>query len=491
VSQNDWHKRCECKTCLQIEEEEGSPSGPLLRFVNAIAEDVERDYPRVAIDTLAYMYTRKAPKITRPRPNVIVRLCSIECSFLQPLTHDVNKAFRDDILEWSKICNRLYIWDYVTNFQHYLMPHPNLRVLEPNIRFFVDHGVKGILEQGNNRTVGGEFQEMRAWILAKMLWNPDLEAETLIEEFTRGCYGKAAPHLLDYLNLIHDRAEPTGYYLDLSEDMKAPFLNTELLAKADAFLHAALLAVADNQTHSRRVECAALATKYVFAVRWPYLRREAELNRTPWPLKETRDDLIGQIERVCVTNKISWLREDFSGDATPHIETFKRRFTARREATRPDGFQNVPLDDFIDLQDDCAQLWVSPKSANWVQDESASDAKAIWMSGDHKNWSLGLPLNDPTLKSFYSNEWTAYAVVRVEKLGEDGDAFSCGIHDRQSSKQVLRRTVKCAEASAQYQAFKLGDFTPGASHYFWAAPASNAANVKSIWIDRLFLVRKK
>ncbi|MFW9997928.1 MAG: DUF4838 domain-containing protein, partial [Candidatus Odinarchaeota archaeon] len=62
--------------------------------------------------------------------------------------YERNKKFRDDIVGWSKICNRLYIWDYTTNFRHYILPHPNLRVLGPNVKFFVDHNVKGIFEQG-------------------------------------------------------------------------------------------------------------------------------------------------------------------------------------------------------------------------------------------------------------------------------------------------------------------------------------------------------
>ncbi|MHC4170583.1 MAG: DUF4838 domain-containing protein [Planctomycetota bacterium] len=111
VSQNDWRKNCQCTECAAIEEEEGSPAGLMLRFVNRAAEDIEDEFPNVAISTLAYQYTRKPPTITKPRQNVIVRLCSIECSFSKPLSDERNKEFRDDIVGWSEICDRLYIWD--------------------------------------------------------------------------------------------------------------------------------------------------------------------------------------------------------------------------------------------------------------------------------------------------------------------------------------------------------------------------------------------
>src|SRR5439155_23480073 len=134
VSQNDTFNNCQCQKCKAIDDAEGSPAATLLLFVNAVAEAIEKDSPQVRIDTLAYQYTRKPPKTIRPRHNVIVRLCSIECNFREPLDHQSNAAFLADLTEWSKICQRLYIWDYVTDFSHYINPHPNWFVLGPNLR---------------------------------------------------------------------------------------------------------------------------------------------------------------------------------------------------------------------------------------------------------------------------------------------------------------------------------------------------------------------
>ncbi|MGC9319305.1 MAG: DUF4838 domain-containing protein, partial [Armatimonadota bacterium] len=183
VSQNDWDNHCLCAQCRALEEAEGSPAGPLLRFVNSVAEEIGPDHPDVAIDTLAYHYTRKPPSETVPLPNVIVRLCSIECSFLHPLASETNASFGDDIRGWDQICDRLYVWDYTTNFGHYIQPHPNLRVLAPNVRFFVEHGVRGIFEQGAYQSPGAEFAELKAWMLAKLLWDPSRQTDELIEEF--------------------------------------------------------------------------------------------------------------------------------------------------------------------------------------------------------------------------------------------------------------------------------------------------------------------
>ena len=83
VSQNDNGRGCQCDRCRELEEREGSPSGPVIRFVNAVAEEIEKEFPNVLVETLAYQYTRKPPAIARPRHNVIVRLCTIDVRVLR------------------------------------------------------------------------------------------------------------------------------------------------------------------------------------------------------------------------------------------------------------------------------------------------------------------------------------------------------------------------------------------------------------------------
>jgi len=117
-----------------------------------------------------------------------------------------NASFREDIKGWHQLTDRLYVWDYVTNFPHYVMPHPNLRVLKSNIRFFIENGVKGIFEQGNySPGMHGEMAVVRSWLLAKFLWNPEYDYETAMKEFLEAFYGTAAPMIREYIELMHNR----------------------------------------------------------------------------------------------------------------------------------------------------------------------------------------------------------------------------------------------------------------------------------------------
>lgn len=317
VSQNDWYGNCTCARCAAVDEEEGSPAGSLLRFINAVAEDIEEEFPNVAISTLAYQYTRKPPKYVKPRPNVIVRLCSIECSFSKPLTDERNKDFRDDIIGWSKICDRLYIWDYTTNFRHYMLPHPNLLVLGPNVKFFVDHGAKGIFEQGAYQSYGAEMAELRAWVLAKLLWNSSLHADSLIDEFLDGYYGRASSDIGAYLELIHEAVDATGDKLGCFSPEDAKFLSFKVLNEGWKHLKAAEAAAGHDAELRRRVEVAQMPVLYTFLVRWDALRAEAKQAGAEWPLAGDKKEVYARfmeiakaanVTKVSEGNDLDWMK---------------------------------------------------------------------------------------------------------------------------------------------------------------------------------------
>jgi len=309
VSQNDWIGNCKCKNCAAIEQEEGSPAGLMLRFVNAVAADIEQEFPNVAISTLAYQYTRKPPKITKPRDNVIVQLCSIECSFCKPLADERNKAFRDDIIGWSNISKRLYIWDYTTNFRHYIMPHPNLRVLGPNVKFFADHNVKGIFEQGAYTSSGAEMAELRAWVLAKLLWDPSRDGEALTNEFIDGYYGAGAPHIKAYLKVTHDAVEQSGDWLGCFEQHYAKYLSFDTLSRGWQSLKAAEAAVQDNPELRFRVQVAQLPVMYTFLMRWNEMRDAAKAANADWPMLQSAKDTYDLFLTIAKKKNVTRLNE--------------------------------------------------------------------------------------------------------------------------------------------------------------------------------------
>jgi hypothetical protein len=266
VSQNDTGNWCQCEQCKELDDREGSPSASLIRFVNAVAEDIEHDYPNIRIDTLAYQYTRKPPKTIRPRPNVIIRLCSIECCFAHPLASCdsiENRRFRDDIVAWEPVAPKLYIWDYTPNFGHYQQPFPNFDVLQPNVQFFVNHAVKGLFEQGNYSAGGyGEMGPLRAYLLARLLWNPQVDVQKDTREFLQAYYGHAAQDIQAYLELLENQVRNGKIHAHIFESPKAAYLNDQFIASAQEIFTRAENS-AENDTMRFRVQVARLPIWYV------------------------------------------------------------------------------------------------------------------------------------------------------------------------------------------------------------------------------------
>jgi len=280
VSQNDSaaeHLGCQCANCKAIDDREGTPMGSLLTFVNRIAGDIKDEFPDVYVDTLAYRYTRKAPKTIKPADNVIIRLCSIECCFGHPLSDEScanNAAFKKDIEEWSAICDNLYIWDYTTNFMYYLAPFPNLGVLRENVKFYKDHHVIGMFEQGNYQSTSGEFGELRAYLLAKLLWNPDMSEEEYnrhMNEFLEDYYGAGWQHIRAYIDMTTEAAAKceVGIYDTVRHMMQQGMSNDEMIAFGEDVVDMWEKAYeeADTEVHKAHVEKSMVQTYYVGQLR--------------------------------------------------------------------------------------------------------------------------------------------------------------------------------------------------------------------------------
>ncbi|MCC7474629.1 MAG: DUF4838 domain-containing protein [Pirellulales bacterium] len=266
VSQNDTINNCQCPTCKAIDDAEGGPAGSLLTFVNAVAEAVEKEHPNVRIDTLAYQYTRKPPKSLRPRNNVIVRLCSIECCFAHPFDNcsaNENGQFVQDIKAWQPVAPLLYVWDYTTNFGQYQQPFPNFGALQPNVQFFVKHGVRGVFEQGNYSAGGhGEMEPLRGYLLAKLLWNPNADVPTLTDQFLNAYYGKSADKMREYVALLNRQTQKAGVHAHIYDSPGVAYLHDEFLNEADKLLDEAET-LAENDDIRFRVETARLGIWYV------------------------------------------------------------------------------------------------------------------------------------------------------------------------------------------------------------------------------------
>lgn len=207
VSQNDGNNtNCSCPACKEVDEYEGSPSGNLIQFLNKLAER----FPDKEFSTLAYLYSMQPPKHVKPLSNVNIMLCDIDCKREVPLTDNASgRDFVKALEGWSKISDNIFVWDYGINFDNIVSPFPNFHILQKNIQLFKKNHVTMHFSQVNGIR-GGDFSEMRAYMIGKLMWDPYQNADSLMRTFMNGYYGAAAPYLYQYQKIMQGALLASG-----------------------------------------------------------------------------------------------------------------------------------------------------------------------------------------------------------------------------------------------------------------------------------------
>jgi hypothetical protein len=265
VSQNDGDGWCECGDCRKVVAQHGVRSGVLIAFVNAVAAAIEKDHPDKLIDTLAYGETLAPPQGIVPRRNVQVRPCPIHVCHAHPLESCVSpesRTFLTHLQGWDAITGNLAMWHYACPV-HFLMPYPDFTSLAADLRLYREHGVKSVFVQGNFVPGGGQSDaELRAWILSRLLWNPDADADALVAEWMQGVYGAAWEPMRSWFDMLHRQAADPKRHLYLQDEPLHPILAEEVLAAGDALFDKAAK-LADTAAARDAIARARLSLRYV------------------------------------------------------------------------------------------------------------------------------------------------------------------------------------------------------------------------------------
>lgn len=262
VSQNDGnYTQCSCPECLAVEEHEGAISGNYIHFLNKLAER----FPDKEFSTLAYLFTMKPPKHVKPLPNVNIMLCNIDCKREVPLTDNASgQEFVKALEGWSAISDNIFLWDYGINFDGYLTPFPNFHTMQKNIRLYKENNVTMHFSQVNG-SKGGDFSELRAYMLSKLMWDPYQDADSLMTSFLDGYYGKAGPYINNYLKMLEGALLSSGKELwiyDSAITHKDGMLNPQLIKTYNELFDKAEASVADDPEKLRRVRLSRLSLMF-------------------------------------------------------------------------------------------------------------------------------------------------------------------------------------------------------------------------------------
>jgi len=217
VGQGDNYQFCRCKNCQKImKEENGTLSGPVVRFANAIDSYICENYPERDIKVLILAYAgTNVPCITPPNENVFVTFCTHgicanhyldgteECDELFDFVGVLgNRSFANcDYAEWLKgwcsLSENIYVWHYgLDNPFHQLTQNHNLY---EDFRFIAECGVRGFIYEGE--TYGMGEGRLRLQELLMLQYHPEWtreEYDRAVGDLYEREFGDGGEYILQY-----------------------------------------------------------------------------------------------------------------------------------------------------------------------------------------------------------------------------------------------------------------------------------------------------
>lgn len=434
VSQNDNDRYCTCENCQALNTRYGAvPSGSIIWFVNQVA----RAFPDKIISTLAYWYSRKAPRNIQIEPNVNIMLCNIESSREAPV-FVTDKAFSNDLKEWGALSTDILIWDYNIQFTNYVSPFPNLFTLKPNIEFYTANHVTALFMQANNEPAA-EMALLRAYLIARLMWDPAADDNALINEFVEGYFGPAGTFIRRYIDLMQEGLVKSGMRLSIFGDpihARETYLSHDLMGQYQSLFDQAEKAVKDQPELLKRVQTARLPLQYA----------QIQIGRTetdtPRSLFFTKNNgvvgvrpemsaLVHQFVTRCQRDGIKLLRER-SGTPEHYLASYQRIFEAMAHPEKyvsyrkkiisltPAAPKSKPAESLTDGIFASYESWQEPDQ-NWV-----------YFTGTHMDLilDLGTPQLISSIQTDFLNpqaqpDWHLFSLPRFVtfSLSEDGTTY--------------------------------------------------------------------
>ncbi len=259
LAANDNGDHCQCANCLALAKKYKGWSGAILHFVNAIARNIEAEYPQIRLMTMAYMNAKEPPEGIEPHKNVIIQIALLGSEYSgehrdthRAYTAPANRDCDRLINAWKKRAP-LAIWDYWNlNADRGIYPATNAVNLADSLHYYKKNNVDFVFAECPGYT-DGSFHALRLYVGVRMMCKENLDAQKEIARFINACYGKAAPMLQSYHDYLQKRnSELNGSLCDLPLNRRTD-LDSEFFQKVQEWLTSAEEVEKDNPVILHRI----------------------------------------------------------------------------------------------------------------------------------------------------------------------------------------------------------------------------------------------
>jgi len=487
VSANDNSaSNCECPSCQEIIKTDGI-SGAQLYLANAVAAKLAVKYPEIKITTLAYVGSQKPPKNIKPGPNTVILYAPIKERFnktnmLLPIG-DI-QTIRDELAAWHKIASHIYLWDYVDCIKGTPVPFPNLDAQDRGWQFLIKNGVTGIFMQAT--FLGhGSLGELKTWLFAKKLWNPNWPQNELIKEFIDSYYGPAAVEMAEYVAL--QRRAWDNFYSNRKPGIGLTFSTAEI-KQMYQLLNTAMEHCSGQPEYAVKIERELLTL----------LCLSLSINPTA-ASADSYAEKLKQAKELIIKHKVKSFGElggTITGSTT---EVMLSKW--RKKLKRATEGNNLPQysQNSITINDALCRSIPHGLKPKYLPDAKATLGQAIKQPGGNKEWAVQWQYGDflDLLKpgKVYIVRMRVKAEFKKAVHQENGTLFTLGSYARGGAEVGVRGPKFAGKFSTkdkgQYRWIELGKLqvdSPQAAGYLYCVPGKDLTKDDAVWYDYMEFV---
>ena len=198
---------CTCKDCRKKGNTTISATPAVTDFVVKLC----KKFPKHIFFTSCYHSTNALP--TQKLPDNAGVMISAITWILKNEINEKEINFKKKVGEWAKKTDRIYVWEYINNYEDYFTPFPCIALMQKRIQYYDKAGVKGLFFNGSGYDYSS-FSDLKVYALAELMKDPYQNWEDIIRDFFRQNYPESHKLLEDFYISIEKNSMNRRKYMD-------------------------------------------------------------------------------------------------------------------------------------------------------------------------------------------------------------------------------------------------------------------------------------
>lgn len=212
-TQQDGAYWCECKKCTESKNKyNGSEAAVYIQFVKEVAKEIKVWNKEVCpersiiISIFAYQRTSIPPVVSDGKggykliddtvkfeDNMAIFYAPISMNYYYDYSAEENKTAKDYFEKWKVITDKIYVWQYSTNFMDFLQPFNTFNSMQGIYKEQVKAGTLYIFDQHQHvQNVACDWSRLKMYLQSELQWDCKQNQEELVVDFMDNYFRDAA-----------------------------------------------------------------------------------------------------------------------------------------------------------------------------------------------------------------------------------------------------------------------------------------------------------